>query len=201
MDSLDFNLRYEQRNLIKGENSVKLIAESIFNTPEVHISKQYVKNDFYESADILELFEFYLELLIYGVDILTSGSFTIFDIISVDNDITLKIRTYFKCIGVQPIIEHVDNIDIIDESYCQLTYYKYDADNKPWFIQPSFYSVLYHNFIYNKNYVMKMDLEDNQACFKSKHNKMYVIKFKNIKHEYEQERPPEQMMPMMVHDC
>ena len=128
--------------------------------------------------DTTDIFGLFIELLLYGIDILTKGQYTIHDLTDVDDPIVGTIQKYFNSIGISVHIgeEFIDDdIQLYrdnDQYYCEIL-----PKPNPFLCYPGWY-LLNYRLIYNKKCNNKIFSNINHyRALVLTSNKIFIINF------------------------
>lgn len=165
-------------NLLCPNDSVKLLADHIFNRKEQNLNTEMCGIILNDDMEFVDVFCILLELFLYGYDILTNKS-DIFNINESYDDIIYKINDYLKTCKFKISVDElyagdVDIDDFIDEYdyYCEI--FKIDEDDygeNYWGILD--YEIDLNPYFRNNN----KQLNEFKAVFVNKDDKLFVIKF------------------------
>ena len=101
-----------------GENSdIRNLAELIFSVPPGQLDNIENKIDVDQSMDVLDLYCLILDIILFGVDILTNGSFQIFDIDDTSCDMIKLVSKYVKSMGFNMILQKDAECDASQATY------------------------------------------------------------------------------------
>lgn len=172
-------------DLSKGQidpnNSVYELAKILFNKPEKKLQDDLVSILIDENMDTEDIFCMLLELVLYGINILTKEKCTIFDIEYSFDDLVYQIRNYLKSMNIDAELHEIftnDNDVTLyrdkNDCYCEIV-----IKPPPYLCTKGWY-VLNYRIINNKNfeYTGSKQLEKYKAFFISKQNKIFTINFK-----------------------
>lgn len=121
---VDLTLQMENEN---ENDSVRLLAETIFSKSERHVLSQNFGILMNEDAEPADMFCMILELFLYGFDII-SGKKSILNLIDSTDDFVYKMKTYLKSIGIKLTVYEIFDEDVNinlyrdrDDYYCNVT--------------------------------------------------------------------------------
>ena len=108
---------------------VKIFANILFSKPVNDLSKDLTGIVIDESMEIIDCFCMLIELVLYGINILTNGQNEIFDLVDVFDPMVDLIKKYIKSMGFDLILREelfFDKDEIYlyrdrDDYYCQVT--------------------------------------------------------------------------------
>jgi hypothetical protein len=168
--------RFNNPTVLTDEVSpAKNIAEHLFKKRECDL----INNKIGLICDIesfADMFDFCIELLLYGFDILSGGK-SIFDVTDSTDDILYKIKRYLHSSGIiMTIHEIVVDISDLNIFHTKSEYYCVIKGQTP--ITYSNWSILNYDVFHNSRFVLDDDtkMEDMIAYYIS--NKRTVITFK-----------------------
>ncbi len=175
---IDLSLNEDDPN-----NSVVKLAKILFDKPAQNLREDLVGifiDDNMENADI---FCMLVEMVLYGLNILSRGDYTIFDLSEPDDDIIFTIKSYLNSMGFDMRIDQ-DFVDDIDNTTClyrdRKDYYCEIVNKPPKYLCPSQdWYVLNYRMILNKkfNFFTTTPLDVFRLFFISKENKIFVLSF------------------------
>ncbi|AYV85288.1 MAG: hypothetical protein Satyrvirus9_14 [Satyrvirus sp.] len=170
-------------------DSIKKLAEILFNKSinslDYNLSGILVE----DGMNVADIFCMLIELVLYGLDILTKSKNTIFDLKESTEDIVYIIKTYLKSAGFDMVVKQdfVDDGDDCTDDPC--TYRKKDnyyceiIQKSPLLHEG--WNILDYSFLCNNKfkYNSTTNLENFKTFFISNKNKIFIINFRyaNIK--------------------
>lgn len=170
-------------NLDTSKNEIAQLAEILFNKSVNNLrdfSMELMANETMESVDI---FCMLIELMLYGLTILTNNNGSIFDLNDSTNEIVDVTKLYFKSAGFEIIIKQDFVEDDASNLYRDRNDYYCEIVPKPppYFCYNDWY-VLNYRMINNKRYSFDRttSLNNFKAFFISNENKIYTITFKYL---------------------
>jgi hypothetical protein len=131
------------------------------------------------SMDTADIFCMLIELVLYGIHILTNGSVTIFDLEKTSEDMVYKINSYVNSIGLDMIIgECTDSVLVYsrDDFYCEIVPREHDK----YFPNYCGWHILDYHMICNSKFVFTQSsgLDNFKALFVPKNRKIFAVGFK-----------------------
>jgi hypothetical protein len=111
-----------------GENSIFEFSKILFSKNPKNLDVNLSEILFDEDAEYLDIFCTILEIILYGVDILTESKNSIFDLKSCNETLVNEIKKYMKSIGYNVIITEENNTT---DYYCEIVPKK---NNQGWCI-------------------------------------------------------------------
>lgn len=168
------------RDLTDVNNSIYLLARELFGKTKNDLSSQLTSILIDESTETIDIFCILLELVLYGLDILTNGQADIFDLKDQTDDIIYKIKSYLKTANFDMSIEEeiVDPNDVAlyrDDIrfYCEV------VPKPPLYFCAKSWCVLNYRLIINRNFKFTDDTPVTvfKAFFISKDKKVFTINF------------------------
>lgn len=171
-------------DLTKEDNVVSQFADMLFNKPKNNLGEDLFGILFDESMEPIDVFCTLIELVLYGINILTKNQYDLFKLDEPTDDMVYIIKTYLKSTGFdieihEEIIE-TNEINLYrdrDDYYCHIT--KRPAEFlcfKGWY-------VLNYRIIDNKKFQFNSmtPLEKFKAFFISNNKKIFTFSFKFVK--------------------
>lgn len=166
----------------EGNDSIKEFAKILFNKSAKNLDRDLsgvLVDDEMETTDI---FCMLVELVLYGLDILSDGKYTIFDLNESTDDVVYTIKHYLKSAGLDMIIqEHICEDNENPSLFRDRTDYFCEILPKPprYLCHKGWY-VLNYRIIDNKknNLIAITPLEKFRAFFISKQKKIFLVNFK-----------------------
>jgi hypothetical protein len=165
-------------------NSVFELANILFNKSKRNLDQDLMGLFIDESMDVADIFCLLVELVLYGLDILSNGKNTIFSIEDSTDDIIYTIKSYLKSTGFDMII-HQEFIDIDndndtnlyrdrDDFFCEI------LPKPPSYLCAKGWYILNYRIINNKKFVFTKitPLNNFKAFFISNTNKIFTMNFK-----------------------
>lgn len=158
-------------DLENEHNSAKIIASRLFehNLDENNYFAILMKECNIDDAAI-----FILEVVLYGISILSNDMITIFDIDNVDNEFIGKINKYLNKIH---FMMKIIKINEINDSYLSEIISIEDAMK---FGKKEYYSILSYLISYNDDYVVPQKLNDVKIIFKAKNDDYFQVSFEHL---------------------
>lgn len=162
-------------------NSIHEFAKILFNRSKKNLDLNLsglLIDDTMETADI---FCMLMELMLFGLDILTDGKYVFFDLISSCDDIIYTLKNYLKSAGFDIKIHEIcvaeDEICLYrdrDDYYCEMV-----PKPPPYLCHPGWYVLSYRLIDNDKfEFTKTTSLEKFKAFFISKQNRIFTITFK-----------------------
>ena len=132
---------------------------------------------FSDDMNVADLFCMLIELVLYGVDILTNKSADIFSLKTSTDDIIYTIKAYLKSSGFDMMVseEFSEEVNLYRDRtdyFCQIT------KRPPVFLCHSNWSLLNYQIIENRRFSLSSQLTDYSVFFISSEKKIFLIKFK-----------------------
>jgi hypothetical protein len=164
-------------------NSIVELAKILFNKPARNLCDDLIEILVDESMHTVDIFCMLLELTLHGLDILTLGDHTIFDLHEPSDDVVFQIKSYLRSIGFDIKVEEdfVDDIDNTVSLYRDRTDYYCEIVNRPpkYLCPPNDWYVLNYRLIVNKKikFINAMILDNFRAFYISKENKIFLLTF------------------------
>ena len=160
-------------------NSVKELATILFKKSNNGLDKDLtgiLLDDQMETADI---FCMVLELVLYGLDIITNGEADIFQLQESTDDMVFMIKRYLKSAGFNMEIHEELFVDDIDLYRDRTDYYCQIVRRPPELLCVNGWYVLNYRMIENKKHIInKIDpLPNYRAFFIASNKKIFVINF------------------------
>lgn len=163
-------------------NSIKRFAEILFIKSTKNLNQDLSGILIDETMETVDIFCMLIELVLYGLDILTESQYTIFDLVESYDDIVYTIRSYLKSAGfdvqINEILMDDDTILYRDNPnyYCEIV-------SKPLLcLCDKGWYVLNYQMIENMkfNFSRITSIETFKAFFISKQNKIFTVNFKYL---------------------
>lgn len=180
MDNYKDKLKYYKYEINQSENyqdltheinSIKLFSDILFSKTinELNTNKCSLLLD--STMNVEDMCCMLIELILYGLDILSQGMYNIFDLDNVDNDVFILLNNYLKNVGYEMKIEKISTTLNFENYYC-LIRKKYNYDNNKW-------TLMNYTFINNvdfkyKNHTM---LHMYKIVFVNNLDTIFVISF------------------------
>jgi hypothetical protein len=165
-----------------NNNSIRLLAESIFKIPKKSLSHEYF-GLLTELQTVYDIFSMLVELTIHGFYILSEGKIEIFDLSSTENFLVDDLTLYLKHIGFKMIIREEINLvgndyaieltkepPILSDCYSSSCQYLFT----PWKIR-DYYVKENGGFIKSH---LQSPLEQFTVLIKSKYGKNFLFSFR-----------------------
>ena len=171
-------------NLDNPNDSVIELAKILFNKSKNYLNYDLSGAIFDESMDVADVFCMLVELVLYGLDILSKGKTTIFNFEDSLDDIIYTIKSYLKSIGFDMIVinrESNDNNNIF--SYHDSEYLFCEIVPKPpvYLCYDGWYVLNYCMINNNKfNYSKTTPLDTFKAFFVADNKQIFTISFKFV---------------------
>lgn len=168
-------------NLENPNDSVKIFSNILFNKPLDNLSSDMTGMLLDEEMDVIDIFQTFLEIVIYGLDILTNSSVSLFDLTDQFNDMIYTLKTYTRAVGFDIVIEEEivekDRINLYRDRtdyYCQITpkphpYFCFDG----WYVS-NYRCIVNSKFVFDKD---TCGINDLKAFFISKSRQIFTVKF------------------------
>lgn len=170
-------------DLTTENNSVEKFAKILFGKNFNNLNQDLTGIIFDDGHDVVEIFCMLVELVLYGIDILTDKKNNIFDLQELDDNIIDILKGYLKSAGFilkvdQEIIDE-DDLNLYrdrDDYFCQI------VKRPPEFLCVAGWYVLNYRLIENKKYHYNSltVLENFKAFFITRQNKIFTFYFKTI---------------------
>lgn len=166
------------KNVENTNDSIVLLANILFNKLKTSLDHDLMGLLVDESMDTADIFCMLLELVLYGMDILTDGK-TFFDIQASTDDIIYTIKYYLRSVGFDMEVHEIftDDEDLTlyrdrDDYYCEVL-------AKPTSFLGNGWYVLSYIIIYNNKFVIQ-DVNNllNYKAFFITNNTIFTINFK-----------------------
>ncbi|AAV50728.1 hypothetical protein [Niemeyer virus] len=158
------------------DNFVEIVANHVFSINENKLTDNLTQLLFDGETDIEGIFCVYLELILYGINILTNNTSSVFDLDNIENELIDKIQKYLGSCGIKMIVreELVDNIFMFrDKSshYCEI------VPKPPSFLCVNDWFVLNYRLITNVKNKVKSNFTDYWAFFVTNSGKTFSVRF------------------------
>lgn len=166
------------------ENQCMQLARHIFSINPDNLKDNLTRLQLDESMQIVDLYSMLLEILLYGIEILTGGHQTIFDLISDIDGFVYLLKKYMRSVGfdIEITNEYItrENINLFrdrDDYYCHITP-KPPAE----FFIPSDWAVSNYRLSLNRKFEFDDNslLEDFSAFFISKNKEIFTFYFEFV---------------------
>lgn len=169
-------------NLENPNDSIQQFANILFFKKKSNLGENLSGLLIDENMDTADIFCMILELIIYGLNILTNNETSLFDITDATDDIIYTIKSYLKSTGFDMEFHEIVAQDDDPTLYRDKTDYYYEIVPKPQYIVPSGWYVLNYRIIHNNKFIISknMQLRDYKAFLISKSRQIFTISFKNI---------------------
>lgn len=168
-------------DLDNPNDSIKKFAKILFSKKKSVLGENLSGILISEDMDTADIFCMLIELVLYGLDILTNGETNIFDIPESTDDLFYTIKYYLKSTGFDM---EVHEIYIGDDPtlYRDRTDYFCEILPKPFFLTPNGWYVLNYRIIYNKYFSPEdvTKLEHFKAFLITKNKQIFTICFKYL---------------------
>lgn len=159
------------------DDAVKLLAEALFSKKDL----TGILLD--EGMEIVDLFCMLIELVLYGLQILTNGQADIFVLSDSTDEMISKLNTHLNAAGLSMEVHEDffdDNLNLYrdkDDYYCQIT-----QKPPPFLCYPGWY-ILNYRLIENKKYSFDRStpLKEFRAFFISNNKKIFMINFNYLR--------------------
>lgn len=167
---------------INPNDSIKALAEFIFNKNENNLKDNLTGILLEGGHDTVDVFCMLLELFLYGYDVLVDSQYDIFDLVTSTDDLVFSIRSYLKSTGFDMKMDEVFDEDINinlyrdrDDYYCKIGSMPPDFLGKvidPW-------DVLDYRLITNRKFIYdtKTSLSTYKAYFINKQKRIFIVSF------------------------
>lgn len=168
---------------IKSDNNSnsRKMAEIIFNKNSNHLENDLTRMIPSEEMDIEDMFCMLLEILLYGINILTGGYFQLMDISDDTKEMIEIVSKYFVSLGYNIILEKKEienNRPCLyrdrDDYYCEVT------NRPPELLMVTGWFVLRYRIIKNMKFIKQTKLDDMSVMVITKNLSVYTIKFEII---------------------
>jgi hypothetical protein len=174
--------------------TIKLLADKVFNKNANNLDMDLTGILSDEDMEAQDLFQAILELVLYGLDIITDGSITLFDINDQFCDIMHDLKKYLKSMGLDMKIDEEIGVEDIN-AYADKTDHYYRIVPKPikWLCPQTDWYVLTYRMIPNESFTCintanTMPLSKFKTWFVNKQKKIFTIEFGFAKHVTSQTR-------------
>ena len=196
MDSYAKQLEYyqyveNQRNnyvdLSSDDNSsVYKLAQILFSKKEKNLKEDLSGILIDDTMDVCDVFCCLVELVLYGLDIITEKKDSIFDLVESYDDKCFVIKSYLKSAGFDMNVEEIFSMELYgtdtvlyrdsSDYYCEIL-----KKPPPYMCHPGWY-LLNYRLVDNKNFHFntRTPIEKFKAFFISNNNKIFTINF-NLK--------------------
>ena len=170
-------------DLTKENEGIRQFADVLFNKSRNNLDKD-LSGIIFDGNDTIDMFCMLVELVLYGIDILTNGEHNLFELKESDDNMVEMLRSYFKSTGfdinVDEEIIEAEDINLYRDRtdyYCQIT------KRPPDFLCMKGWYVLKYRIIDNKKYSFDRltSLDKFKAYFVSNQKKVFVFNFKLTK--------------------
>jgi len=171
------------QKLDNPNNSIRIFAEYLFAKSSKNLNENLAGMLVDDTMEIADIFCMLLELVLYGLNILSSGGYTIFDLDNPFNDIIYTIKSYLKSCGFDLDLKEVyfdENIELYRD---QNNYYCEIVPKPPSYLCQNDWCVLNYRLINNATFkfASTTPLEKFSTFFISKQKKIFTINFKFAK--------------------
>ncbi len=165
---------------IDQNNSILQFAKILFNKSENNLQQDLSGILIDNNMDTADIFCMLVELILFGLDILTKSKYTVFDLEDSTDEIVYKIKRYLKSSGFDMEVHEYlmdDNIILYrdrDDYYCEI------VPKLPSFLCYDGWYILNYHLINNKRFVFTCTttLDKFKAFFITKQNKIFNITFR-----------------------
>lgn len=156
-------------------STIRLMAERIFSKTDTTANLYGILTD--ETLDAADIFGILVELVLYGLDILTKQQIKIFDIKESTDDIIFKIKRYLKSLGFDMKFHEEVMFETKINVFRDRTDWFYEIAPKPtlnWWCPPADWYVLNYRLIPNKLFdiINNSELSNYKAFYISSENKV-----------------------------
>lgn len=167
-------------DLSADSNSIQVLAQNIFSKKPLDTRYDAVGLISDGSMEVADIFCMLLELVLYGLDILSEKKADIFMLEESTDDIIYLIKNYLKSIGftikVEEIFMDTENINLFRDAsdhYCEI-----NKKPPPFLCFPGWY-ILDYRFILNKKftYDATTNLNTFNAKFLNKEKRLFKVWF------------------------
>jgi hypothetical protein len=182
------NLPYTEEDL---NPMVRVLAEKIFsyskNNLDINLSGIFIDPDIMEPVD---LFSVMIEFIMYGLNIITKGQKTLFDITDQFEDIIYDIKKYLKSVGFDMKIDEVFGLDSHLQYDGNTCYCRIVPKPNNYLVVKNDWNILNYRIIINNDYKHSTNssIETFQAWFINKNKKVFTINTTFAKHMYNNTR-------------
>lgn len=164
--------------LVDQNDSIRFLAEKIFREKPLDIRYDLIGILFDDETESVDLFCIMLELLLYGLNIITNDKANIFMLEETTEDIVYILKNYFRCIGMSFT---VTNLDLDPDTFRDTGEYYCEIVPKPirMLCDPKDWYILKYRMILNNRcqYNMNTKLDYFKAYFLNNNDKVFSIHF------------------------
>lgn len=169
------------QGLENPNNSIYILAKELFNKSKNNLTSELTSILMDDDTEMIDIFCVLLELVLYGLEILSNGKINIFDLEDHTDDKIYLMKSYLKSGGFdicikEEIVEDTDVVLYRDRSdyYCEI------VQKPPSYLCTSSWCILNYRFILNKKFTFDntTPIDAFKAFFISNKNKIFVINFK-----------------------
>jgi len=163
------------------ETSVKELAKYLFGRPVSQLDQNLVGILMEESMKTIDIFCMLLELVLHGLEILTQGQYTIFDLTESTNNMIDIMKTYLRSAGIKLNLRE----EFFDDAPClyrdRTDYYCEILPRPSPHLCFSGWYILGYRINENKKFTHTVMTKLNQfkAMFITKQNKIYIMTFEH----------------------
>lgn len=169
------------QGLENPNNSIYILAKEIFNKNKKKLTSDLTNILMDENTETVDIFCVLLELVLYGLEILSNGKINVFDLRDQIDDNIFLMKSYLESSGFdinveEEIIDSKDAILYRDRSdyYCEI------VPKPPSYLCTNSWCILNYKFILNKKFLFhdEMSMDKFKAFFISNEKKIFVINFR-----------------------
>lgn len=165
-----------------ADESFHILAIYLFSTDIKNLDTDLTGILLDESMDVVDLFCALVEVVLYGLDILSKEKITLFDLKNDQDELIDNINRYFKSMGfkIQIKEEYFDDISALyrdnNNYYCEI------LPKPPSYLCIKGWYVLQYRLINNPrfSFTKNTNLNEFKAFFITKQNKIFTLRFNFI---------------------
>lgn len=165
----------------QSNNSVYQFAKLLFGKPIHNLGSDLSGILFDETMEIADVFCMLVEVVLYGVNILSGGQNTIFDLTADATDTTIStLKSYLKSTGFNmDVREEISEDDDVILYRDKADYYCEIVPKPPAYMCSDPWCVLDYRMIGNRNFVVTpmVPLENFKLFFITRQKKIFVVNF------------------------
>lgn len=163
-----------------NDNGIVEFAEYLFRKSENRLYQDLSGILIDDEMDIADVFHMLTELFLHGLNILTGGDKTIFDLTEAYDDIIFTIKSYFKSVGFDINFEEIFTDDDVSLYRDKSDYYCEILPKPPAYFCYKAWYVLDYRIITNPKFMVyaTTPIENFKAILISKEKKLFALNFK-----------------------
>lgn len=165
------------QNLENPNDSVKYLADILFNKPLSKLDQDLTGLLLDDNMDVADLFCMLVELTLYGINILSEGKVNIFDLNDSNNDFIAIVQSYLKSLGFQFSIHDEPITDTLYRD--RVDYYCEIVPRPPLYLCHTGWYVLNYRLLDNKKFCFDhLTSLDKFSLLFMTNKKLFTIRYK-----------------------